>query len=290
MNKVLTTLFLGASMLMTVPSAFAERGDRGWIKSDRHQGTSRNTNRSKTWKVDKHSRSAHNNTRNNTRNNATRHNNTRSNGTRHNNTRHGTRPHNNTRHNNTRHGIRDGIRNGTIRHGGIKQHVKPHRPTRHIKPDRHIRHTKPHRPIKHIKPHRPIRHNNHNTRRHLRHNNHRNYYPSSSFFLSFDNDIPLYVSDNKLNIWDRLKNQKRRVRAGVDNGQLVHSEAKFLRQELRRIKDRIAHYKADGHFTRYERSEIQRLLDRSNDYIYEHKHNGVNRNNHHQDSGYNYYH
>lgn len=285
MNKIITSLLIAASLLITAPSAFAARGDDGYQKhkqfqSNRHQRSQNQAkHRSKTWRTNKRYNQSDRKKHFNKNHRSSRHDSkhgTRKHGTRkhdkHNN-RHGTRHINNHK---PRHSIKHGPRYGT------RQSIH-HKPRKYIK--------------KHVKKHYPRRYNNHRY-----YNDHDSY---DSWFLDFFTVAPFYATPSynapvytrpgykktyKTNIWDRQKNQQRRINRGMRSGQLTHHEARFLRRELQKIRDRIAYYKSDGHFSHYERKEIQRMLDRSSDYIYKRKHNSVTRDAHQYDGGYDYYH
>ena len=82
---------------------------------------------------------------------------------------------------------------------------------------------------------------------------------------------------NKRNIWERQKNQKRRINEGVNSGQLTHQETKKLRRGLHKIRDKTSYFKSDGRFVRQEKRTIHNMLDRSSDRIYRKKHNNVTR-------------
>ncbi|HIO97780.1 MAG TPA: hypothetical protein EYG71_07630 [Leucothrix sp.] len=239
--KTITSLFLGVAVLFSAPSVFADNGERGWKKHDRHltnkYNKQQNKRHNKKHRKNRWVRNNHDHSTCNVRshNHNTRHNNTRYNNTRHHNTRHNNIRHN-IRHNNTR--FNDVFNSLVIDFASSS-----------------------------------------------------NAYPSNNH----------YATNNKRNIWDRQKNQKRRIRKGVKSGQLTHQETKKLRRGLRRIRDKIAYFKSDGHFVRQERRTVHNMLDRSSDRIYRKKHNNVTRSNQrsnqHRDhrtannnGRYNYYH
>ena len=271
------SLFLGVAVIFSAPLAYADKGDRGWKKQDRHFTKQHNKRHSSKLHNKRHAKKLKNQhkrnrwvkSNNNTRNHNTRHNNTKHHNTRHNNTRHNNTRHNNTKHHNTRH---NNTRHNNTRHNNTRHHN-----TRH---NNHIRHN--------------TRHNN--TRFNDVFNSLVIDYVSPSHDYQTNNH---YVTQNKRNVWDRQKNQKRRIRNGVKSGELTHHEAKYLRQELRRIRDKIAYYKSDGRFARHERRNIHHRLDDSSNKIYRKKHNRVTRSNQHRDHrtanhknnrSYNYYH
>ena len=125
------------------------------------------------------------------------------------------------------------------------------------------------------------RHNNHhrkdvakhNSKRHHKHYRHNE--PKRSFSISWGNDFPSLNygydypqkhdyrnhRDYSHRIYQRQDKQARQIRRGVRKGQLVHREARALRQEQRRIKRKLSHFKRDGRLNRHERSRIHQMLD-----------------------------
>ena len=77
----------------------------------------------------------------------------------------------------------------------------------------------------------------------------------------------------KANINQRQDRQAWRIREGVRSGELVRKEAKQLRKQQRRIAYLEADFRADGKFTKKERSIIQARLDNASKAIYRLKHN-----------------
>ena len=71
----------------------------------------------------------------------------------------------------------------------------------------------------------------------------------------------------------RMKRQKKRIRKGIESGQLTRKEAKKLRRQQRRIGDLHRDYRSDGHLSRTERRDLTERLDRASDRIYRLKHN-----------------
>lgn len=71
----------------------------------------------------------------------------------------------------------------------------------------------------------------------------------------------------------RQQNQKRRIKHGVQNGELSRKEAKRLRRQQRRIADLEYQFRADGHLTQQERRILQNRLDLASNHIFRLKHN-----------------
>ena len=148
-------------------------------------------------------------------------------------------------------------------------------------------------------------HNRHNKRhdnkrRHVnKHaNNHRNqrHYNRSkpSFSISWNSNTPNVIYDNGYyaydndyyyndapryanSVYDRQQKQQRKIRKGMNKGQLVKREVKRLRQEQRQIKQRLAHYKRDGRLNRHERSRLHQMLDVAANNIRNKRNNGLTR-------------
>jgi hypothetical protein len=64
------------------------------------------------------------------------------------------------------------------------------------------------------------------------------------------------------NIHERMDQMERRIERGVENGSLNRHEARDLRGDLHRIKEREARMRADGHLDRRERERLDHDLDR----------------------------
>ncbi len=77
----------------------------------------------------------------------------------------------------------------------------------------------------------------------------------------------------------RLDRQARRIRRGIQNGQLVRREIRVLRDEQYRIENRLAHFRSDGRLNRHERNKINRMLDVASNHIRTKRHNRVTQNN-----------
>lgn len=78
-------------------------------------------------------------------------------------------------------------------------------------------------------------------------------------------------------IHDRISDQQRRIDEGIRTGQLTHSEAATLQDNLNWIKETEARLKADGRLTPPERKKLDRMLDRNNDMIRHKKNNPARR-------------
>lgn len=78
----------------------------------------------------------------------------------------------------------------------------------------------------------------------------------------------------------RQANQKRRIRKGINKGQLVRFERKELRQQQRRISNRIANFSSDRRLNRHERTRIYNMLDRADSNIRNKRHNRYTRHSH----------
>ena len=75
------------------------------------------------------------------------------------------------------------------------------------------------------------------------------------------------------NIDERIDHMERRIERGVDNGSLNRHEARDLRGQLRRIKNREARMRADGRLDHRERERLQNDVDRLDRHISRGKHN-----------------
>ena len=71
----------------------------------------------------------------------------------------------------------------------------------------------------------------------------------------------------------RFKNQMLRIRQGIKTGQLTRAEARFLKQEQRRIHRIKKIYGSDGRLSRKERRQIEKLQTKASKHIYRFKHN-----------------
>ena len=71
----------------------------------------------------------------------------------------------------------------------------------------------------------------------------------------------------------RSKNQKHRIRHGILTGQLTRAEARFLKQEQRRIHRIKRIYGSDGRLTHKERRRLDKLQNKASSHIYRFKHN-----------------
>jgi hypothetical protein len=70
------------------------------------------------------------------------------------------------------------------------------------------------------------------------------------------------------NVRDRLDNQRDRIEEGVDNGSLTRGEARKLRHQDAKIA-RERRSMARGGYTRHERQELKRDLNRESDRIHD---------------------
>ena len=135
------------------------------------------------------------------------------------------------------------------------------------------------------------RNNNHNYRKN--HNYHNNK-PSFSISwnvgdstISYGNDRHYstynksYNKDHRRNhgkrIYARIHNQANRIQHGINSGQLVKREVRKLRREQRDIKQTLNHYKRDGRLNRYERQELNQLLDIASNHIHRKSNNHLTR-------------
>ena len=66
---------------------------------------------------------------------------------------------------------------------------------------------------------------------------------------------------------ERQSNQRERVASGVRSGEVTRPESRQLQREARGIEHREQAFRADGHFSRGERREVQRDLDRHGRHI-----------------------
>ena len=70
------------------------------------------------------------------------------------------------------------------------------------------------------------------------------------------------------NVQDRLRNQENRIEEGVDNGSLTRGEARKLQHQDAKIA-RERRSMARGGYTRHERQELKRDLNRESDRIHD---------------------
>jgi peptidoglycan hydrolase CwlO-like protein len=80
------------------------------------------------------------------------------------------------------------------------------------------------------------------------------------------------TKDPKIN--KHQKNQKKRIKQGVKNGQLTKEEAKKLKEEQKKIREKEKEMKADGTLTKEERKELKGELKEQSKEIYKEKHDG----------------
>lgn len=75
----------------------------------------------------------------------------------------------------------------------------------------------------------------------------------------------------------RLKNQDKRIDAGVKDGQLTKQEAKQLHKEDRNIRkeERRMAAKNGGHLTKAEQAKLNRQENRESKQIYNERHEGT---------------
>ncbi len=74
------------------------------------------------------------------------------------------------------------------------------------------------------------------------------------------------------NINHRQRYQQRRIAEGIENGSLTPREASRLERQETRINARERADRADGNFTRQERRQVNRSLNRESRRIYRQKH------------------
>lgn len=70
------------------------------------------------------------------------------------------------------------------------------------------------------------------------------------------------VQARERGINERQHYQRDRVAAGVRGGEITRHESRHLQRDARRIEHKEQAFRADGHFSRAERREIHRDLDR----------------------------
>lgn len=68
------------------------------------------------------------------------------------------------------------------------------------------------------------------------------------------------------------RSQNERIENGIRNGSLTKKEAADLRDEQRRISERIERARRDGRVDYFERQEIARLKAQASRHIYQEKH------------------
>ncbi len=119
--------------------------------------------------------------------------------------------------------------------------------------------------------------------RHAQHNgghqdNGRHYGWTNGNHHGWDNGRGNYDSrGSHSNINQREAFQRNRIAQGVRSGELTRGEARALQFEQRRIENIEQNYRSDGRFTREERADIQRRLDRSAQHIYQETHDADRR-------------
>jgi len=98
--------------------------------------------------------------------------------------------------------------------------------------------------------------------KHSKYNNHNNSWSVTTYGWN-DNSQGYRDNDRRysVSIRERQNKQSRKIRKGIQKGQLVRKEVRRLRGEQRRIADRIRNYRHDGHLNRHERRKIHRMLD-----------------------------
>lgn len=233
-----SSLLIGAALLISAPTAFADRGD-GWHKhQDRHQ-SHHNRKQDKKWHKHKNKE------------------------------RHSFKQNDRQRHDNPRF---------TRHHDKPKKHGHSHKPKNYHDSKHHF--------------------GKHHDKRHYRdrpkfvRDLHWDHYPSDSWFFSISSGIPVYDTPKykthyKRSVYERIENQQRRIRQGLNSGELTHREAKRLREDLHRIRHKMRHYRHDGRLNHYEKRHLHRMLDELSDRIYRKKHNNKKR---YDDRDYHYYH
>lgn len=164
---------------------------------------------------------------------------------------------------------------------GKKHHAQKHQRKQAKKWEKQRKHVAKHHPKKH--------------RYVKKHHNHGHSKSNSTFSITWNGGgYPDFVYDNGYrnhrkwdkqkrflnNVYDRQHKQRKRIRKGVNKGQLVHWEAKKLRREQRRITNKLDYFKRDGWVDRYERNRINELQDIASNNIRSKKHNAITRYNH----------
>jgi len=76
---------------------------------------------------------------------------------------------------------------------------------------------------------------------------------------------------------DRIRDQQARINQGVRSGELTRGEADVLQDNLRWIRERFNRMTADGLLTPAERANLDRMLERNDQMIYNKKHNPIGR-------------
>ena len=71
---------------------------------------------------------------------------------------------------------------------------------------------------------------------------------------------------------ERASNQENRIENGVASGQLTGAEAKHLKQAEKNIQLQVAKDKADGHFTKKEKANIEKRQNAASNKIWSQKH------------------
>lgn len=85
-------------------------------------------------------------------------------------------------------------------------------------------------------------------------------------------------------IEDRSQTKRLRIRQGILNGELTHSEVKFLKYEQRQIRRIKKIFWFDGRLTYSERLHIERLQNQASRHLYRLKHNDAHRYRNHEPS------
>lgn len=75
----------------------------------------------------------------------------------------------------------------------------------------------------------------------------------------------------------REHNQVKRIKQGVNSGELTKREVRRLKHEQAHIRAKEARFKADGELTARERAKLHRDLNQSSRHIYKQKHDDQSR-------------
>jgi hypothetical protein len=70
----------------------------------------------------------------------------------------------------------------------------------------------------------------------------------------------------------RGKKQKKRIKQGVESGQLTEKEADRLKKSQHKIHDNKQEYIENGELSKKEKSKLAKQRDRASDNIYKQKH------------------
>lgn len=76
----------------------------------------------------------------------------------------------------------------------------------------------------------------------------------------------------------RQSNQKKRIKRGVNNGEITRGEARRIQDQQQEVREEKRDAKADGVVTRRERAEIHQEQNKASRQIYRTKHNRRDRN------------